>query len=107
MQVGDSGVVVLDEQTAKNFSVSVGGTITISGRNFTVVGIEGSELPQATHGITMSLADAQAITNMTGQASIYKIFVDNIDNVNTVASRISSLDPKLASFSWSISAKRG
>ena len=95
LQVGDSGVVVLDEQTAKNFSVSVGGTITLSGRNFTVVGIEGSELPQATHGITMSLADAQAITNMTGQASTYKIFVDNIDNVNTVVTRISSLDPKL------------
>ena len=33
LQVGDSGVVVLDEQTAKNFSVSVGGTVTISGRN--------------------------------------------------------------------------
>jgi putative ABC transport system permease protein len=43
----------------------------------------------------MSLADAQAITNMTGQASAYKIFVDNIDNVNTVITRISSLDPKL------------
>ena len=43
----------------------------------------------------MSLADAQAITNMTGQASTYKIFVDNIDNVNTVVSRISSLDPNL------------
>ena len=95
LQVGDSGVVVLDEQTAKNFSVSVGGTITLSGRNFTVIGIEGSELPQATHGITMSLADAQAITNMTGQASTYKIFVDNIDNVNTVVTRISNLDPKL------------
>ena len=96
LQVGDSGVVVLDEQTAKNFSVSVGGTITLSGRNFTVVGIEGSELPQATHGITISLvADAQAITNMTGQASTYKIFVDNIDNVNTVVTRISNLDPKL------------
>ena len=43
----------------------------------------------------MSLADAQAITNATGQASLYTIFVDNIDNVDTVASRISSLDPNL------------
>jgi putative ABC transport system permease protein len=32
---------------------------------------------------------------MTGEASAYKIFVDNIDNVNTVVTRISSLDPKL------------
>jgi ABC-type antimicrobial peptide transport system permease subunit len=44
---------------------------------------------------SMSLADAQAITNATGQASLYTVFVDNIDNVNTVASRISNLDPNL------------
>jgi predicted ATP-dependent serine protease len=43
----------------------------------------------------MSLADAQAITNKTGQASEFKIFVDNIDNVNTVAARISNEYPKL------------
>jgi ABC-type antimicrobial peptide transport system permease subunit len=95
LRVGDSGVVVLDEETAKNFSVSVGGTVTISGLNFTVVGIEGSELPQGTHGATMSLSDAQAVTNATDEASSYNVFVDNIDNVNTVAARISSLDPNL------------
>jgi ABC-type antimicrobial peptide transport system permease subunit len=95
LRVGDSDVVVLDEQTAKNFSVSVGGTVNILGQNFTVVGIEGSELPQSTHGASMSLVDAQAITNTTGEASSYNIFVDNINNVQSVASRISSLDPKL------------
>ncbi len=95
LRVGDSGVVVLDEQTAKNFSASLDGTVNILGQNFTVVGIEGSELPQVTHGASMSLADAQAITNMTGQASAYKIFADNIDNVNTVVTRIISIDPKL------------
>jgi hypothetical protein len=41
LRVGDSGVVILDEETAKNFSVSIGGTVSISGRNLTVVGIEG------------------------------------------------------------------
>jgi len=95
LRVGDSGVVVLDEETAKNFSASVGGTVTISGLNFTVVGIEGSELPQGTHGATMSIADAQAVTNATDEASSYNVFVGNIDNVNTVAARISSLDPNL------------
>lgn len=92
LQVGDRGVVVLDEETAKNFSVSVGGTVTISGRNFTVVGINNDPGGLVA---SMSLADAQAITNATGQASLYTIFVDNIDNVDTVASRISSLDPNL------------
>jgi putative ABC transport system permease protein len=95
LRVGDSGVVVLDEQTAKNFSASLDGTVNILGQNFTVVGIEGIELPQVTHGASMSLADAQAITNKTGQTSTYKIFVDNIDNVNTVVTRIISIDPKL------------
>jgi ABC-type antimicrobial peptide transport system permease subunit len=95
MQVGDSGVVVLDEQTVENLSASVGGTVNILGRDFTVVGIEGLELPHSTWGATMSLADAQAITNATGQASQYKIFADNVDNVNTVVTRIRGLDSKL------------
>jgi len=93
LRVGDSGVVILDEETAKNFSVSIGGTVSISGRNLTVVGIEGFE-PQGYQAI-MSLTDAQAITNATGEASSYLLFVDNMDNVNTVVSRISSLDPNL------------
>jgi putative ABC transport system permease protein len=95
LQVGDSGVVVLEEQTAENLSASLGGTVNILGRNFTVVGIEGLEPQSGTHGATMSLADAQAITNSTGEASAYRVFVDNIDNVNTVVTRIGSLDPNL------------
>lgn len=95
LQVGDSGVVVLDEEIAKNFSVSVGDTFTISGYSLTVIGIEGLDLPWGYHGASMSLADAQAITNSTGQAAFYKIFVNDINNVNTVVARIKSLDPKL------------
>lgn len=95
LQVGDSDVVVLDELIAENFSVSVGDTFTISGHNLTVIGIEGLDLPGGYHGASMSLADAQAITNATGQAAFYKIFVNDINNVNTVIARIRSLDPKL------------
>jgi ABC-type antimicrobial peptide transport system permease subunit len=95
IQVGDRGVVVLDEGAAENLSASVGDTVTILGRDFRVIGIEGLDLPWGTHGATMSLADAQAITNNTGRAWAYKIFVDSIDNVNTVEARIRSLDPKL------------
>ena len=95
LQVGDSGVVVLDEFLAENSSATVGDTVNIVGRDFTVVGIEGLALPLGTHGATMSLADAQDITNNTGKAWAYKIFVDNVDNVNTVMTRIRSLDPKL------------
>ena len=93
LQVGDSGVVVLDEWTAQNVSKSLGDTLTILGRDFTVVGIEG--WPSGAHGATMSLSDAQTITNKTGQASAYVIFVDSVDNVNTVVARIRSLDSSL------------
>ena len=93
LQVGDSGVVVLDEVTAKNFSIGIGGAITISGRTLTVVGIEG--LPPQGYRATMSLSDAWEITNTTGQASAYKIFANNVDSVNTVVTRIRSLDSKL------------
>jgi ABC-type antimicrobial peptide transport system permease subunit len=94
LQVGDQGVVVVDEYVAKNFSVSVGDTFAVSGHSLTVVGIEG---PAPLQGwfVTMSLADAQAVTNATGQASAYKVFVDDIDNVNTVVARIRSVDSKL------------
>ena len=90
LQVGDSGVVVLDKQTAENFSVGVGGTFSFSK-------LHGRRHQNDPGGLvaSMSLADAQAITNATGQASLYTVFVDNLDNVNTVASRISSLDPNL------------
>jgi ABC-type antimicrobial peptide transport system permease subunit len=93
LQVGDSGVVILDEVTAKNFSIGISDSVTISGRTLTVVGIEGLA-PQG-YRATMSLSDAWAITNTSGQASAYKIFADNVDNVNTVVTRIRSIDPKL------------
>jgi putative ABC transport system permease protein len=94
LQAGDSGMVVVQERLAKICNVTVGSTLTLSGKNFKVVGIEGQEALNST-AVTMSLADAQAITNKTGQASEFKIFVDNIDNVNTVAARISNEYPKL------------
>jgi len=94
LQAGDSGVVVVQENLANIYNVTVGSTFNILGRNFKVVGIEGQEALNSTD-VTMSLADAQAITNLTGQASEFKIFVDNIDNVNTVTARITSNYSKL------------
>ena len=58
------------------------------------MGIECTE-PYQYYGVTMSLADAQAITNTTGQASEFKIFADNVDNVNTITSRIETDFPKM------------
>jgi ABC-type antimicrobial peptide transport system permease subunit len=94
LQIGDSGVVVVDDVTAKNYSLSVGSSFDVLGRNFTVVGIEAWS-PAQGNCVTMSLEDAWAITNTTGQATKYLVFADNADNVNSVVTRIQSLDPKL------------
>ena len=96
LQVGDTGVVVLDEKDAALFNVTVGGTITLSGLSLKVIGIEGTEGGINDYqGATMSLADAQAITNTTSQASDFKIFADNVDNVDTITSRIEADFPKM------------
>ncbi len=94
LQAGDSGVAVVQERLAKIYDVTVGSTLTLLGQNFQVVGIEGQEALNSTT-ITMSLSDVQALTNTAGQASGFKIFVNSIDNVNTVTTRISNEYPKL------------
>jgi putative ABC transport system permease protein len=95
LQAGDSDNIILEEHLAQQFDVSVGGTFNILGKNFTVVGIEGQEALNATAHATMSLADLQALTNTAGQETTFKIFVDNIDNVETVSARISSIYPTM------------
>jgi len=120
LQVGDSGVIVIDEIIAKNFSwasidfasgatfeeamvvlnakdyaVHIGDSFEISGRKFTVVGIEAYSLDTGSHGVTMSLEDARSVTGKTGMSSKYLIFVDNVDSVSPVVARIQNLDPKL------------
>ena len=87
LQAGDSGVVVVQERLAKVLNVTVGGNFNLSGQDFKVVGIEGTE-PINTTYVTMGLSDAQVLMNATGQASGFKIFADNVNNVNTVVSRI-------------------
>ena len=114
LQVGDSGVIVVDEIVAKNFTwfpatmeeqiaalyakdyvVHVGDSFEISGHKFTVVGIEGFSPVKSPHGVTMSWEDAQTVTGKAGLASKYLIFVDNVESVSPVVTRIQNLDPEL------------
>ncbi|MCW4047228.1 MAG: ABC transporter permease [Candidatus Bathyarchaeota archaeon] len=94
LQAGDSGVVVLHERIANHFGIAVGETVNIFGRDFEVVGIEGQEALNTTYA-TMSLSDAQAITNTTGQASTFIVFADSVDNVYAVKEQIVGAYPKL------------
>ncbi|MCW4046136.1 MAG: ABC transporter permease [Candidatus Bathyarchaeota archaeon] len=114
LQVGDSGVIVVDEIVAKNYIwgpgtpeeqiaalyakdyvLHVGDSFEISGHKFTIVGIEGYDPVVSPHGVTMSLEDAWAVTGKAGMASKYFIFVDNVDSVGSVIQRIQNLDQKL------------
>jgi putative ABC transport system permease protein len=96
LQAGDSGVVVLQERVANYFGVRVGGTVSILGQNFNVVGIEGYD-PVNETAAYMSLTDAQTITNNIGNVTSYKVFVDNVNNVQSVATdKIAVMYPKLS-----------
>ena len=59
------------------------------------MGIEGQEALNATAHATLSLADLQALTNTAGQETTFKVFVDNVDNVETVSARITSIYPTM------------
>lgn len=94
LQAGDSGVVILSERIANHFNIGVGGTLSIFGQDFKVVGIEGQEAFNSTYA-TMSIADAQTITNTTGQASTFKVFADSVSNVYTISQQIIGVYPKM------------
>ena len=59
LRAGDSNVVVLSERIANHYNIGVGGTISIYGRTFEVIGIEGQEALNSTYA-TVNIADAQA-----------------------------------------------
>ena len=80
---------------AKEYVYNVGDSFEILGRKFTIVGIEAAGLTQGSQGVTMSLVDAQTILGKAGQVSLCKVFVNNVDNVNSVVARIRDLDSGL------------
>lgn len=94
LEVGDHGVVVLQEFVAHYFNASVGDVVNILGQNFTVVGIQGTGKSWL-FAAFMSLDDAQKITNTTGQAKKLVVFADSVENVDTVESKIKTEYPEL------------
>ena len=95
LQAGDSGVVVLQERVADYFGVGVGGTVNILNQTFRVVGIDGYT-PLNETAAYMNLNEAQAITNNTGNVTNFKVFADNVTNVEGIANKISLMYPKLS-----------
>jgi ABC-type lipoprotein release transport system permease subunit len=95
LQAGDSGVVLLSENNSAYFGAGVGGTITILGQNFDVIGIHGTSGASDRTTLYMSLSDAQALTNNTGYITSLEVFADNSGDTTSVASAISALHAEL------------
>ncbi len=94
LQADDVGVVVLQERAAELFGVGVGDRVEILGENFQVVGIQGLDAYNMTAAY-MSIGEAQTITNSTGKAYEFKVFVNSVENVGTVESDIKKAYPDL------------
>jgi putative ABC transport system permease protein len=95
LQAGDRGVVVLQERVANHFNIQVGGTVNILNQTFQVVGIEGYT-PLNETAAYMNLNDAQAITNNVGNVTDFKVFADNVANVQSTANKIAVMYPQLS-----------
>jgi putative ABC transport system permease protein len=91
LSAGESGAVLLSENNSKFFSAKVGDTVTIVNETFTVVGIYSPTSTENVQTLYMNLADAQRITNNTDYITSMRVFTTSSDNVDTVASNISSL----------------
>jgi putative ABC transport system permease protein len=95
-EAGESGVVLLSENNTAFFGVGVGGSVSILGQTFTVVGVHGSSGVEDRTTLYMSLSDAQSLTNNTGYVTSLRVFAANSADVTSVANAISSLHPELS-----------
>jgi ABC-type lipoprotein release transport system permease subunit len=95
LQAGDTNVVLLSENNSAYFSKTVGDTVTILGKEFTVVGIHGTNSVTDRLVLYMNLSDAQAVTNNTGYITSLRVFTTNSEQVSAVANTISSMHSEL------------
>lgn len=100
LHAGETGKVLLSENSSAYFGKGVGDTVNILGKDFQVVGIYGPTGVEDNQLVYMDLADAQALTNNTDTITSLKAFADNSDVVSSVANAISSLHPELQVSTW-------
>jgi putative ABC transport system permease protein len=95
LQADETGSVVLSENSSAYFGKGVGGTVTILGKDFQVVGIYGPTGVSDTQLVYMNLADAHAITGNTDEVTEFRVFANSSDDVSSVATGIQALYPEL------------
>ncbi len=96
LQASDSDVLVISESNSAYFDAGVGDSITLMGQPFEVVGIHGVSSGMDSLTLYMSLSDAQALTNNTGNITNLKVFANSNADVASIVSAIQSLHPELS-----------
>ena len=91
---GDSGVVLLSLNNTEYFGVGVGDSVDILGTSFTVIGIYEPSDSQGSTSLYMSLSDAQAITNLSGELSRLDVYAVDQSYVDEIVSQIENLYPE-------------
>ncbi len=92
---GETGKVLLSQNSSAYFGKGVGDTVNILGKDFEVVGIYGPTGVSDQQNVYMDLKDAQTITNNTDTVTSFTIFAENSDAVTQIANDISSMYPEL------------
>jgi len=95
LQANDVNVVLLSENNSAYFDKTVGDTVTILGKDFTVIGIHGTNSVSDSLTLYMNLSDAQEVTNNTGYITSIHIFTQSSDLVSEVANTLSSMHSEL------------
>ncbi len=95
LQGGDSNVVVLSTNNTQYFGATVGGTITMWGRPFKVIGVYEPSGVEDKQTLYMSLPDAQYLTDHVGECTSIRVFTQTGDQVTAVAGAITNKHPEL------------
>jgi ABC-type lipoprotein release transport system permease subunit len=91
----DSSVAVLDSSYAKSAKLKLGGTVTIAGKKFTVVGIVSDPASDSPSDIYIPLRRAQALATpaMSGRVNTIYVAAANAADVGAVQKEISKILP--------------
>jgi putative ABC transport system permease protein len=98
LQAGDSGVLLISSNLSDYYGVGVGGTITINGESFSVVGIyePTSQGLMETRMVCMNITDAQTVTGEVGNVSRFDVYAEDASYVDGIADVITATYSELS-----------
>ena len=102
LQENDTTTVVITEDLVDYFHASVGDSITVCNRTYTIVGVcaPSEKDTTAISKIYMSIQEAQAATNKTGQYSSLSVYTKDAADVDQLVEYIKAAYPGIRSVSY-------